>query len=106
MRTPSGVQTGLGGSITRLVAVGALSLCVSISSSPVAAQAPDPARVSAAREMMEVAGVAKQFDALMPLLAQQLSQSFMAVAPDKAEEIGQVFTQLPGKFSDRKGELI
>ena len=55
---------------------------------------------------MEVAGVAKQFDELMPLLAQQLSQSFMAVAPEKAEEIRQVFAQLPAKFIDRKGELI
>src|SRR5262249_8237863 len=69
-------------------------------------QAPDPARLAAAREMMEVAGVARQFDELMPLLVQQLSQSFVAVAPEKAEEIRQIFAQLPAKFIDRKGELI
>jgi hypothetical protein len=40
------------------------------------------------------------------LLVQQLSQSFVAVAPEKADEIRQIFAQLPGKFIDRKGELI
>jgi uncharacterized protein len=89
----------------RVVAL-ALALWASFLNLPVEAQAPDAARVSAAREMMEVAGVAKQFDELMPLLAQQLSQSFVAVAPEKAEQIRQVFAQLPGKFIDRKGELI
>jgi uncharacterized protein len=89
----------------RVIAL-ALALWASFLNLPVEAQAPDAARVSAAREMMEVAGVAKQFEELMPLLAQQLSQSFMAVAPEKAEEIRQVFAQLPGKFIDRKGELI
>jgi hypothetical protein len=73
---------------------------------PVCAQAPDPARLAAAKEMMQVAGVAKQFDEVMPLLMRQLSQSFIAVAPDKADEIREVFGQLSGKFVDRKGELI
>jgi len=92
--------------MARLLAALALALLAAVLSAPLRAQGPDPARLSAAREMMEVAGVAKQFDELMPLLAQQLSQSFTAVAPEKAEEIRQVFAQLPGKFIDRKGELI
>jgi uncharacterized protein len=92
--------------MSQLVVALALALWTSVLSLPVEAQAPDVARLSAAREMMEVAGVAKQFDDLMPLLTRQLSQSFVAVAPEKAEEIRQVFAQLPGKFIDRKGELI
>jgi hypothetical protein len=92
--------------MAHLLAVLALALIASLSPSPFKAQAPDAARLAAAREMMEVAGVAKQFDELMPLLAQQLSQSFVAVAPEKADEIRQVFAQLPAKFIDRKGELI
>jgi uncharacterized protein len=70
------------------------------------APAPDAARVTAAKEMMQVAGVAKQFDEVMPLLARQLSTAFVAVAPDKAEEIRQVFSELATKFVDRKSELI
>jgi uncharacterized protein len=85
--------------------VAAFSLLV-ISIVPAHAQAPDAARVAAAKEMMDVAGVAKQFDQVMPLLAQQLSQGFVAIAPDKAPEIREVFAQMAIKFVDRKGELI
>ena len=49
------------------------------------AQAPDAARLAAAKELMEVAGVAKQFDEVMPLLTDQLSAELRGVAPDKAE---------------------
>jgi hypothetical protein len=70
------------------------------------AQAPDPARLAAAKEMMSVAGVAKQLDQMLPLLLQQLTQAFVAVAPDKADDIRSVFSQLGTKFIDRMGELI
>ena len=55
---------------------------------------------------MQVAGVAKQFDEVMPHLTRQLAEGFVAVAPDKAGEIREVFAQLAVKFVDRKGELI
>ena len=67
---------------------------------------PDAARLSAAKEMMQVAGVGKQFEEVMPLLLHQLAQGFIAVAPDKAQEIREVFSLLGGKFNDRKAELI
>jgi hypothetical protein len=70
------------------------------------AQSPDAARVAAAKELMQVAGVAKQFDEVMPLLAQRLGESFASVAPDKADEIHEVFKQIATAFVDRKGELI
>jgi hypothetical protein len=70
------------------------------------APTPDSARVAAAKEMMDVAGVARQLDQMMPLLVQQLTRAFVAVAPDKADEIRSVFSQLTTKFIDRKGELI
>ena len=92
--------------MTQLVAAVAVALWTLVSSAPLRAQAVDPARLSAAREMIAAAGIAKQFDELMPLLAQQLSQGFVAVAPEKAAEIAQVFAELPAKFIDRKGELI
>ena len=70
------------------------------------AQAPDAARLAAARDLMVVAGVAKQFDEVMPVLAQRLSEAFVAAAPDQADEIRGVFGQIAVKFVDRKGELI
>ena len=70
------------------------------------AQLPDPARLAAARELMEVAGVAKQFNEVMPVLAQRLGEALVAVAPDKADEIREVFKLVAVKFVDRKGELL
>jgi uncharacterized protein len=90
----------------RAVAVAAAVLAVLALPAPARAQAPNAARLAAAKEMMQVAGVAKQFDEVMPVLARHLSQSFVAVAPDKADEIREVFNQLAVKFVDRKGELI
>jgi hypothetical protein len=90
----------------RAVAVAAALLALLALSTPVRAQAPDAARLAAARAMMQVAGVSKQFDEMMPMLARQLSQGFVAVAPDKADVIREVFSQLAVKFVDREGELI
>lgn len=70
------------------------------------AQGPDPARVAAAKQMMEAAGAARQFDEVMPLIADQMSQSFRRVAPDKGNEISEVFRALVPRFLDRKGELL
>lgn len=85
-----------------VLAVALLGLC------PLAgqAQAPDAARLAAARELMEVAGVAKTFEQVMPSLAAHLSESFVAMAPDKAKEIREVFSRSMVKFVDRKSELI
>ena len=86
----------------RAALVAATCLALLASSAALRAQTPDPARVAAAKKMMQSAGVAKQFDEVMPLLARQLSASFIAVAPDKADEIRQVFSELAAKFVDRR----
>ena len=70
------------------------------------AQAPDPARVAAAKQLMEAAGAGRQFDEAMPLIANQMSQSFRQLAPDKGKEIAEVFKQLVPRFLDRKGILL
>ena len=90
----------------REVAVAAFLLAFVALSPPVRAQAPDAERLAAARDLMQIAGVARQFDEVMPLLTRQLAESFIAVAPGKAGEIREVFSQLAVKFVDRKGELI
>jgi hypothetical protein len=90
----------------RAALVAATCFAVLALSLPLRAQGPDATRVAAAREMMQAAGVARQFDEVMALLARQLSAGFIAVAPDKADEIRQVFSELSAKFVDRKSELI
>jgi len=91
----------------RALLLAAVLLALSFSPPSVRAQStPDAARLAAAREMMQVAGVAKQFSQVMPVLMRQLARGFVAVAPDKAEVIAEVFAKLGGKFDERKGELI
>ena len=90
----------------RALVVAAALLALAVCPPPARAQAPDAQRLAAAKELMQVAGVANQFDQVMPMLTQQLAQGFVAIAPDKAGEIRQVFSQLAVKFVDRKGELI
>src|SRR5262245_16256336 len=70
------------------------------------AQSPDPARLAAAKEMMEVSGAVKQFDEAVPLMLEQLSRSFSQLVPDKSREIRDVFDQLSPRFRERKYELI
>ena len=70
------------------------------------AQAPDPARVAAAKQLMDAAGAAKQFDEVMPLLAGQVSQNLMRLAPDKGKDIADVFLKLIPRFSEKKGILL
>jgi hypothetical protein len=70
------------------------------------AQAPDAARRAAAKEMMQVAGAASQFEQVMPLMAGQLSETFKNLAPDKAAEIDDVLRQLMPRFMHRKNELL
>jgi hypothetical protein len=70
------------------------------------AQTPDRARHEAAKQLMVHSGAVKQFDAAIPLILEQMSRSFMSVAPDKGKEIREVFDQLVPRFLERKGELI
>jgi uncharacterized protein len=70
------------------------------------AQAPDRARHEAAKAMMVHSGAVKQFDEAIPLILDQMSRSFMSVAPNKGKEIREVFDQLVPRFLQRKGELI
>ena len=70
------------------------------------AAAPDAARVAAAKQMIQAAGLAKQFEELMPYLAGQVAKTMMNRAPEKVKEIQDVFTLLQAKFTARKEELV
>src|ERR1700690_924538 len=55
----------------------------------------DPARLAAAKELLVAAGSAKQFDIVVPLLAQQLEAAFVNLKPDHAAEIRDIFKLMP-----------
>lgn len=68
--------------------------------------APEASRLAAAKAMMDAAGVAAQFDQVMPLMVDQISRSFSALRPDKASEIRETFAVVAKRFLERKNELI
>lgn len=90
----------------RLMAVAILALAIPAIISAASAQAPDPARLAAAKDMMEASRVDKQFEQVIPLLLDRLKESFRTLAPDKRGVIDGVFQQMQSKFISRRGELL
>src|SRR5262245_48141725 len=73
---------------------------------PAKAQAPDPDRLAAAKDMMEASRVDRQFEQVIPLLLDHLKQGFRRVAPDRADIIDSVFEQMQSRFISRRAELL
>ena len=66
----------------------------------------DPARLAGAKEMMAAAGVAKQFDAVMPLIFNQLQGIFLQQHPTQQKELTEIFQAVLARMTQRKQELI
>src|SRR5208282_1379111 len=73
---------------------------------PPSAQSIDPERSAAAKELLESAGMVKQFDTVVPLLTQQLEGLFTKLKPEHTAEIKNAFQRIPEKFAARKQELL
>jgi hypothetical protein len=90
----------------RLLAIAIAALAIAAITVPTRAQAPDPARLAAAKDMMEASRVDKQFEQVIPLLLDRLKESFRTIAPDKHGVIDGVFEQMQSKFISRRAELL
>ncbi len=89
--------------------VAALSLTAPIASFAQENTAPaavDPARLAAAKELLEVTGSSKQFDVIMPMISRQLESAFIKLKPGQEAVIKEVFRIFPKKFSQRKQEAF
>jgi uncharacterized protein len=90
----------------RLLTVAIAAVAIAAITLPTRAQAPDPARLAAAKDMMEASRVDKQFEQVIPLLLDRLKESFRTIAPDKRGVIDGVFEQMQSKFISRRAELL
>ena len=90
----------------RILALAFLALAWPAAASVAQAQAPDPERLAAAKEMMEASRVDRQFAQVIPLLLDHLKESFSRVAPERREIIENVFEQMQSKFVSRRSELL
>ena len=75
---------------------------------PASAQKAEPpaARLSAAHELLNLTGAGKQFEAVIPLITQQMTKMLASQKPEKRQEIEQVMEGLSGEMIKHKQELI
>ena len=98
-------QTGVRSLISTLLLATIVALPAPLEAQKVALAA-DPARVASAKEMMVAAGVAKQFDAIMPLIFNQMQGLFLQQHPKQQKELKDIFDAVLARMSARKQELI
>jgi uncharacterized protein len=85
------------------------SLSLAWSSGPLQAQksaTPDAPQLAAAKAFLEATGQAKNFDAMMPMMANQMVELIGKGSPDKIGQIRETVQQLMPKFLARKQELF
>jgi hypothetical protein len=90
----------------RALVLGLSMLVAAMAGQTTYAQSPDPARLAAAKEMMELSGAVKQFDEAVPLMFEQLIRTYSQMVPGKSREIRETLDQLIPRFQQRKYELI
>jgi uncharacterized protein len=75
---------------------------------PLAAQQPTPsaATIAAAEELLTTMGMTKQFDAVIPMMMQQIRQIILQANPSATKEVDDAIKALMVKFSQRKNEVI
>jgi uncharacterized protein len=85
-----------------------LILAMAVVVQPVAAQQPAPAaaNVAAAEELLTTMGMTKQFDAVIPMMMQQMRQIIVQSNPAAGKEIDDVVKAITAKFSARKNEVV
>jgi hypothetical protein len=82
-----------------------LLLCLATVQSASAQKRSSERSLQAAREFVQVSGWTRDFDVALPPLAAGLTQSFIELAPGRADEIRELMTQAVKRFSSRKAEL-
>ena len=73
---------------------------------PASAAAPDPARIAAARDLMEVTGVTKQLDGMMDAMKQGFAKGANAENSERGKKLSAELDAVLSKFMTYKGEML
>ncbi|MFV0295209.1 MAG: DUF2059 domain-containing protein [Hyphomicrobiaceae bacterium] len=92
----------------RRAALGGAVLTCLVAAPAVAQKAaePKPENLAAAREVMTLAGSAKQFDLVVQQMTGIMTAQYIQQKPAQAEIIKKTFGELYNRFVTRKGELM
>jgi hypothetical protein len=66
----------------------------------------DPARLKAARDLLEATNTEGQIATIIPLMFQQMRQSLRTQGPAQQEEVNKVFDEIQKQFLERRGEVL
>ncbi len=70
------------------------------------AQAPSPAQLKLARQVVEMSAASRVFDAAVPTVFQQVYSTYIQQNPDLSKEIAGVLQNLIPEFDKRKEEIV
>lgn len=70
------------------------------------AQAPSPAQLKLARQVVEMSAASRVFDAAVPTVFQQIYGTYVQQNPDLSKEIAGVLQALIPEFDKRKEEIV
>jgi hypothetical protein len=93
--------------VVAAVVIAGLSLALAvIPSAAQKADGADPARLAAAKKLMDVTGAQKQFDTVMPQVLAQLQPFLEKKVPSHKKQVAEVMTLMADKFAAKRNELI
>jgi uncharacterized protein len=73
---------------------------------PAPGAAPQPAAIAAATELLQALGTENQFQAVLPMLFNQMRQVAVAANPAAGKELDDIMPRLVEKFSSRKADVV
>jgi uncharacterized protein len=66
----------------------------------------DPARLGAARDLLDATNTDAQFTTIIPLMFKQMRESLPAQGPQQQAEVGKVFDEIEKQFLARRSEIV
>jgi len=93
-------------SINRLALIAALAFGWVVLAGAARAQAPSPAALAAAKELVSLKGGGAMFDPLIPGVIESAKNQFLPTNPNLAGPLTEVANQLHKEYAPRRAELI
>jgi uncharacterized protein len=85
----------------------ALVLChPATAQQPAPGAAPPPAAIAAATELLQALGTESQFQAVLPVLFNQMRQVMVAANPAAGKELDEIMPRMQEKFASRKADVV
>jgi len=93
-------------SLNRLALVAALAFACFAFAGPARAQAPTPAAIAAAKELVALKGAAVMFDPLIPGVVESAKNTFVPTHPQLVTQLNEVAAMLRKEYDPKRAEIL